>query len=99
MSKGYLVVESKVTDPVAYESYKQLAQLAIAAYGGRYLVRGGAAETLEGQWAAPQRLVIVEFETVEQAKKFYDSPEYRAARAARKDAASMNMLVVEGLPL
>ena len=98
MNKGYLVVESKVTDPVAYENYKQLAQAAIAKFGGRYLVRGGAAEVLEGPWTAPQRLVIVEFDSVEQAKKFYDSPEYLAARAARKDAASMNILVVEGLP-
>ena len=99
MGKGYIVVEAKVTDPVAYETYRQLAQAAIAAYGGRYLVRGGAAEVLEGPWAVPQRLVIVEFDSVEQAKKFYDSPEYLAARAARKDAATMNLLVVEGLSL
>jgi uncharacterized protein (DUF1330 family) len=99
MAKGYIVVEAKVTDPVAYDAYRQLAQAAIAAYGGRYLVRGGAAEVLEGPWAVPQRLVIVEFDSVEQAKKFYDSPEYLAARAARKDAATMNLLVVEGLSL
>ena len=60
-AKGYLVVEAKVTDPVAYETYKQLAAPAIAQYGGRYL-RGGAAEVLEGPWTAPQRLVIVEFD-------------------------------------
>ena len=54
---------------------------------------------LEGPWTVPQRLVIVEFDSVEQAKKFYDSPEYLAARAARKDAATMNLLVVEGLSL
>lgn len=99
MAKGYLVVESKVSDPVAYEVYKKLAQDAIAAYGGRYLVRGGAAEVLEGPWTAPQRLVIVEFDSLAQARKFYDSPEYLAARAARKDAASMNMLLVEGFSL
>ncbi len=95
-AKGYLVVESKVTDPVAYETYKQLAQAAIAQYGGRYLVRGGKAEVLEGPWTAPQRLVIVEFDSVERAKQFYDSPEYRAAREARSGAADMNMIVVEG---
>jgi uncharacterized protein (DUF1330 family) len=94
--KGYLVVESKVTDPVAYESYKQLAQAAIAHYGGRYLVRGGAIEMLEGKWTGAPRLVIVEFDSVELAKQFYDSPEYRAAREARAGAADMNMLVVEG---
>ena len=95
-AKGYLVVESKVNDPVAYETYKQLAAAAIEQYGGRYLVRGGKAEVLEGPWSAPARLVIVEFDSVEQAKKFYDSPEYRAAREARAQAAEMNMLVVEG---
>jgi uncharacterized protein (DUF1330 family) len=99
MARGYLVVECKVSDPVAYERYKALAAPAIAAHGGRYLVRGGAVEVLEGGWRPPERLVIVEFDSVEQARKFYDSPEYRAAREARKDAASMNMLVVEGLQL
>ncbi len=95
-AKGYLVVESKVSDPVAYENYKTLAQAAIAHYGGRYLVRGGKAEVLEGPWTAPKRLVIVEFDSVELAKQFYDSPEYRAAREARAGAADMNMIVVEG---
>jgi uncharacterized protein (DUF1330 family) len=94
---AYLLAEASVTDPVAYETYKQLAQTAIAQYGGRYLVRGGASEVLEGGWSKPPRLVIVEFESVEQAKRFYDSPEYRAARDVRKDAASMNMLVVQGV--
>ncbi|MCP5268639.1 MAG: DUF1330 domain-containing protein [Zoogloeaceae bacterium] len=96
-TKGYLVVESKVTDPVAYEKYKTLAAAAIQQYGGRYLVRGGKAEVVEGPWSAPERLVIVEFDSVERAKQFYDSPEYRAAREARAGAAVMNMLVVEGL--
>jgi len=94
---AYLLAEASVTDPVAYETYKQLAQTAIAQYGGRYLVRGGASEVLEGGWNKPPRLVIVEFESVEQAKQFYESPEYRAARAARKEAANMNMLVVQGI--
>lgn len=94
---AYLLAEASVTDPVAYETYKQLAQTAIAQYGGRYLVRGGASEVLEGGWSKPPRLVVVEFESVEQAKKFYDSPEYRVARAARKEAADMNMLVVQGV--
>lgn len=94
---AYLLAEASVTDPVAYETYKQLAQTAIAQYGGRYLVRGGVSEVLEGGWSKPPRLVVVEFESVEQAKKFYDSPEYRAARAARKEAADMNMLVVQGV--
>jgi len=97
VAKGYLIANATVSDAVAYEGYKQLAQVAIAQYGGRYLVRGGALEVLEGQWTGAPRLVIVEFDSVEQAKRFYDSPEYRVAREARAGAASMNMLVVEGL--
>ena len=96
---AYLLVEAKLSDPLAYENYKTLAQAAIAQYGGRYRVRGGAVEVLEGDWSKPERLVIVEFESIEQAKKFYHSPEYQAARAVRKDAAAMNILVVEGLPI
>ncbi|WP_313952185.1 DUF1330 domain-containing protein [Accumulibacter sp.] len=96
---AYLLVEVKVTDQQAYEIYKQLAQAAIAQYGGRYCARGGRIEVLEGGWSTPERLVIVEFDSLEQAKKFYHSPEYQAARASRQDAAEMNMLVVEGLPI
>ncbi len=96
-AKGYVIAEAKVTDAEAYEGYKMLAQAAIAQYGGRYVVRGGAIEQLEGKWTGAPRLVIVEFDSVELAKQFYDSPEYRAAREARAGAASMNMLVVEGL--
>jgi len=95
----YLLVQAKVSDPLAYETYKKLAEVAISKYQGRYLARGGQIEVLEGNWSKPERLVLVEFASVEQARKFYNSPEYVAARAARKDAASMNMLVVQGLPL
>ncbi len=92
--KGYLIAEAKVADVAAYEIYKGLAQAAIAQYGGRYLVRGGAVEMLEGHWKNIPRLVIVEFDSVDQAKRFYHSPEYQAARKARETAAEMNMLVV-----
>lgn len=97
--KAYLLVEAKVSDAQAYAAYKDLAAVAIARHGGRYLARGGRIEVLEGNWQMPERLVIVEFDSPEQAKRFYDSPEYQQARAARRDAATMNMLVVEGLPL
>ena len=95
--KGYLIVEAKVADPAAYETYKALASTAIARFGGRYLVRGGAAEMLEGKWTNIPRLVVVEFDSVEQVKRFYASPEYQAARAARQGIAEMNMLVVAGI--
>lgn len=95
--KGYLIAEARIGDTAAYEIYKGLAQAAIAQYGGQYKVRGGAAEILEGKWTNVPRLVIVEFESVDQAKRFYHSPEYQAARKAREDAAEMNMLVVAGI--
>ena len=95
--KGYLIAEAKVTDTATYEIYKNLAQVAIAQYGGRYLVRGGAAEILEGKWTNVPRLVIVEFESPDQARVFYHSAEYQAARKVRESAAEMNMLVVAGV--
>lgn len=93
---AYVLVDCEVTDPVRYENYKKLAPSAIARYGGRYLARGGEASRLEGDWV-PKRIVVLEFPDVETAKRFYESPEYRAARAERAGAAKMNMVLVEGL--
>ena len=93
---AYLIVDCLVTDPAQYENYKRLAPPAIAKFGGRYLVRGGATTQLEGQWR-PNRVVVLEFPDVETARRFYDSPEYQAARDVRAGAATMNMIVVEGL--
>lgn len=95
-SKAYIIAQAVVDDPAAYEGYKTLAGEAVAKYGGRYIVRGGAAHLLEGDWNPP-RLIILEFDSVEQAKRFYDSPEYQAARRLRERAAKMDMLVVEGI--
>ena len=93
---AYLIVDCEVTDPAQYEKYKLLTPAAIAAHGGRFVVRGGATEVLEGDWQ-PNRVVVIEFPSVAAAKVFYDSPEYLAARAARKGAARMNMVLAEGL--
>jgi uncharacterized protein (DUF1330 family) len=93
---AYILVDCEVTDAVRYENYKKLAPPAIAKYGGRYLARGGAATPIEGDWR-PGRIVVLEFPDVATAKRFYDSPEYRAARAERAGAATMNMVLVEGL--
>jgi uncharacterized protein (DUF1330 family) len=92
---AYILVNVKVTDPERYSTYRQLAQDAIALHGGRYLARGGETAVLEGDWA-PDRVVVLEFPTLEAAKVFYDSPEYRAARAARGGAATMSMVAVAG---
>jgi uncharacterized protein (DUF1330 family) len=93
---AYLLVDCEVTDPARYERYKKLAPPAIAKYGGRYLARGGETTRLEGDWQ-PNRIVVLEFPDAQTAKRFYASPEYRAARAERAGAANMNMVLVEGL--
>ncbi len=93
---AYLLVDCKVTDASRSEEYKRLAPPAIARYGGRYLARGGETIVLEGGWQ-PNRVVVLEFPSLEQAQAFYDSPEYVAARAARKGAAQMNIIAVTGV--
>ncbi len=93
---AYVVVDIEVQDPVRYDDYKKLAPPAVAAYGGKYIARGGKTETLEGNWA-PKRLVILEFPTLEQAKKWLNSPEYRAARELRHQTAKTQMVVIEGV--
>jgi len=93
---AYVIVDIQVTDPVGYEEYKKLAPPIVAAYGGKYLARGGKTETLEGDWS-PKRLVILEFESAERAKAWLNSPEYRAPRQLRNRTTKTNMVVVEGV--
>lgn len=93
---AYLVVDIEVTNPAQFEEYKKLAPAAIAKYGGRYLIRGGAYEAIEGDWK-PQRLTVVEFESMEKAKAFYNSPEYQVAIKARLGAAKFKLLLVQGI--
>jgi uncharacterized protein (DUF1330 family) len=93
---AYVIVEIEVTDPVRYEEYKKLAPASIAAYGGRYLARGGRTEAFEGGWS-PQRLVILEFPSLERAKEWIESPEYRDARQLRHLASHSRMVGIEGL--
>jgi uncharacterized protein (DUF1330 family) len=93
---AYLLVDCRITDPARYEQYKRLAEVAVARYGGRYLVRGGEVVTLEGEWQ-PGRVVVVEFPSLERARKFYDSAEYGAACAAREGAAQMKIVAVAGV--
>ncbi len=92
---AYLIVQITVRDAATYERYKELAPAAIAAYGGRYVVRGGATEVLEGSWH-PGRLVVLEFPSVERARAWWSSPEYEAAKALRQASADTEMLLVEG---
>jgi uncharacterized protein (DUF1330 family) len=93
---AYIIVDVTITDPVKYEDYKKLAAPTVGAYGGKYIVRGGATQKLEGSWS-PGRCVILEFPSVERAKAWHDSEEYRPARKLRDAAATTNMLMVEGI--
>ena len=93
---AYIIVETDIHDPESYERYKEASPGAVAAGGGRFIVRGGEMAVLEGDWN-PKRLVMLEFENLEAAKRFYESSEYQAARALREGAATLNMVAVEGL--
>ncbi|MBU1235288.1 MAG: DUF1330 domain-containing protein [Gammaproteobacteria bacterium] len=95
MAKAYLVVDAKSTDPERMIEYRRLSSIAVEQHGGRFLVRGAPYEVLEGGWL-PQRLVVIEFDSREKAKAFYDSPEYVAARKARAGVSSFDMVLVEG---
>ncbi|WP_187264080.1 DUF1330 domain-containing protein [Pontibacter beigongshangensis] len=91
---AYVIVEIEITDPVAYEEYKLYTPASIAAYDGRFVVRGGRTESLEGNWN-PERMVLLEFPTVERAKEWWNSPEYAKAKGIRQRAANTKMLVME----
>ena len=91
-----IIVDIEVTDPVRYEDYKKLASASIAAHGGRYLVRGGKHEVLDGSWT-PKRLVVLEFDSADAAKKWRASAEYAEAKKVREHCARSNMIVVEGV--
>ena len=93
---AYIVTEIVVTDPERYEAYKQMVVPSLAAYGGKFLVRGGTTETLEGSWA-PGRFVILEFSSSAQAKAWWNSPQYAEAKVLRQATARTQMILAEGL--
>lgn len=94
--RGYIIVEIEVTDPTAYEEYRRQAAVTVTSYGGKYLVRGGAADTLEGD-RPPQRIVVLEFETVAKARAWWNSEDYRAPKELRQRCAITQMTLVEGI--
>jgi uncharacterized protein (DUF1330 family) len=93
---AYVIVEIEITDPAGYEEYKKHASDTVHKYGGKYIVRGGKAEVLEGNWK-PKRIVILEFPTVARAKEWLNCEEYREPRKMRHRTAKSNMLVIEGV--
>jgi uncharacterized protein (DUF1330 family) len=93
---GYVIGNINVTDPDAFEEYRGMVPATIAAYGGKYLVRGGVADVVEGDWS-PNRLVVLEFESLQKAKEWYNSPEYTPAKAIRLKASTGDLVFVEGV--
>ena len=92
---AYLIVDIEVTDPANFEEYRKQVPATVQKYGGRFLVRGGAMEVLEGDWR-PKRVVVLEFPSMEQAKRWYDSEEYRAPKALRLKTSRGRLVLVEG---
>jgi uncharacterized protein (DUF1330 family) len=93
---AYVIVETDITDPTQYEQYKAASPGAVQAGGGRFVVRGGELDVLEGDWH-PSRLVVLEFEDLAAARAWYDSEVYRQAKKLRDGAARLRMVAVQGV--
>jgi len=94
---AYVISEVEILDRQLTDEYRTLAQATIPQYGGHYLVRGGAIETIEGDWT-PKHIVIVEFPSMEKAREWYNSPEYAQALTVRQHALHRRLILVEGTP-
>lgn len=92
---AYIIGSITVTDPVGYEEYRARVPAVIAAHGGRYVVRGGQMEVLEGGWQGP-RTVVLEFPDMQRLKSFYQSADYAPLLAIRQRSAVSNLIAVEG---
>ena len=93
---AYVIAEVEVTDPEKFEEYRKLVPATLEAFGGRYIVRGGAIGGLEGGWQ-PKRMVVIEFDDAERAKAWHDSELYAPARALREASTNTRMIVVDGV--
>jgi uncharacterized protein (DUF1330 family) len=93
---AYVIVETDIHDPEQYERYKAASPAAVAGGGGRFVVRGGELAVLEGDWH-PKRLVVLEFEDLDTARRWYESEDYQEAKKLREGAANLNMVAVEGV--
>ncbi len=93
---AYIIVEIGIVDPAGYEEYKKLAGATVEKYGGKYIVRGGRTEVLEGDWKA-KRIVVLQFDSPQHAKDWLNSDEYREPRKMRHRTARTNMILVEGV--
>ena len=93
---GYVIVHDEIHDQALFAEFRQRVAVTIEAHGGRYLVRGGAVEVMDGDWV-PDRVVVVEFDSVEQAKAWLTSPEYTEIKEIRMKSAKASLIIVEGV--
>lgn len=93
---AYVIVEVSIENPQEYEAYKKLTPATVEAYQGKFIVRGGMSESLEGDWN-PERIVVVQFPSVARAKEWWNSEAYSKAKAIRQRTAKTKMIVVEGV--
>jgi uncharacterized protein (DUF1330 family) len=93
---AYFIIDVDVKDPALYEEYKKKGAPTIIAYGGKPMARGGKAEVLEGNWQ-PKRMILLEFKNTQEAKRWWDSPEYNEAKKLRHKAALSNVVLLEGV--
>ena len=93
---GYLIIQNHVVDPDEYAAYRERAPAVVQQFGGRYLVRGGAHEVVEGDWD-PERVIVLEFPSVERAREWYHSPEYQEIAPMRQRSAPSEIILVEGV--
>ncbi len=93
---AYIIVDVKINDPVEYEAYKKLTPASIVPFGGKFIVRGGKTETLEGDWDFG-RIVVIEFPNTGQARSWWNSSEYAPAKKIRQNSATTKMILVEGV--
>ena len=93
---GYVIADVEVTNPELFEEYRKLVPATVEAYGGRYIVRGGDSEVVEGEWT-PNRTVIIEFESFEQAKAWHSSEMYAGPKQMRIDSTNSSVIIVDGL--
>ena len=92
---AYVIAEIDITDPAGYEEYRSQVPGVITKYGGKYIVRGGKVESMEGGWQ-PKRLAVVEFPSMDQAQKFYRSAEYAPLIKLRQKASRGKLIIVDG---
>ena len=93
--KAYIIVDVTITNPERYADYRKLTGPSLIPYDGKFIVRGGARETLEGEWNST-RVVVIEFPSMEKAKAWWSSGQYAPAKAIRQSASVTNMIVIEG---